>query len=136
MGANSSRRDGAWPKTGPSSAQTGCRERSSTHSLRITDDEEPVCLAMTVTIGLTVSPQHGEMREMRKCWTSAEQLGVDALYTADHFTAMIVDQDQATRTAADGVEYGKTQVGGMNFEGSTIEAAMAATTSRFPTGLA
>jgi alkanesulfonate monooxygenase SsuD/methylene tetrahydromethanopterin reductase-like flavin-dependent oxidoreductase (luciferase family) len=85
---------------------------------------------MTVTIGLTVSPQHGEMREMRKCWTSAEELGVDALYTADHFTAMIVDQDQATRTAADGVEYGKTQVGGMNFEGSTIEAAMAATTSR------
>ena len=85
---------------------------------------------MTVTIGLTVSPQHGEMREMRKCWTTADELGVDALYTADHFTAMIVDQDQATRSAADGAEYGKTQVGGMNFEGSTIEAAMAATTSR------
>src|SRR5258705_5178255 len=85
---------------------------------------------MTVTIGLTVSPQHGEMREMRKCWISAEELGVDALYTADHFTAMIVDQDQATRTAAEGVEYGKTHGGGMNFEGSTIEAAMAATSSR------
>ena len=72
---------------------------------------------MTVTIGLTVSPQHGEMRDMRKCWTSAEELGVDALYTADHFTAMIVDQDQATRTAADGIEYGRTQAGGNELRG-------------------
>ena len=47
---------------------------------------------MTVTIGLTVSPQHGEMSDMRNCWMTAEELGVDALYTADHFTAMLVDQ--------------------------------------------
>jgi alkanesulfonate monooxygenase SsuD/methylene tetrahydromethanopterin reductase-like flavin-dependent oxidoreductase (luciferase family) len=84
---------------------------------------------MTVTIGLTVSPQHGEMSDMRNCWMTAEELGVDALYTADHFTAMIVDQDQATRTDSAG-DRGKPKLGGKNFEGSSIEAAMAATTSR------
>ena len=84
---------------------------------------------MTVTIGLTVSPQHGEMSDMRNCWMTAEELGVDALYTADHFTAMIVDQDQATRTDSAG-DRGKPKLGGRNFEGSSIEAAMAATTSR------
>jgi probable F420-dependent oxidoreductase len=84
---------------------------------------------MTVTIGLTVSPQHGEMSDMRNCWMTAEELGVDALYTADHFTAMIVDQDQATRTDSGG-DRGKPKLGGKNFEGSSIEAAMAATTSR------
>ena len=84
---------------------------------------------MTITIGLTVGPQHGEMRDMRNCWTKAEELGVDVLYSADHFSAMIMDEDQALRTTR-GADYGKPKVGGMNFEGTTIQAAMAVTTTK------
>jgi probable F420-dependent oxidoreductase len=83
---------------------------------------------MTVTIGLQISPQHGEMRDMRNAWMEAEALGVDCLYTADHFNAMILDEDQALRTTH-GEQYGKTKRG-KNFEATTIQAAMAVTTTR------
>ena len=98
-------------------------------TLAQTGSTAPSAKGDPVTIGLTVSPQHGEMRDMRNCWTTAEELGVDALYTADHFVAMIVDEDHATRTAI-GEAYGKTKSEGMSFEATAIEAAMAATTSR------
>ena len=83
---------------------------------------------MSVTIGLQVSPQHGDMREMRKAWMEAEALGVDCLYTADHFHAMLLDEDQSLRTTR-GDEYGKIKYG-KNFEATAIQAAMAVTTTR------
>jgi probable F420-dependent oxidoreductase len=74
-------------------------------------------------IGFHLGPQHGEYRVMRKQWMAAEELGVDALYSSDHFFAQDVEIEITTgerpRPAA-----------GANFEGMTIQAAMAATTTR------
>jgi probable F420-dependent oxidoreductase len=78
---------------------------------------------MTVKIGFQLVPQLGEYKQLRKQWMAAEELGADALYSADHFFAQI-----PTPEAAKG-EYPATW-GGMNFEGTTIQAAMAATTTR------
>ncbi|MET0658991.1 MAG: LLM class flavin-dependent oxidoreductase [Steroidobacteraceae bacterium] len=83
---------------------------------------------MKITIGLQVSPQHGDFRDMRNAWMKAEEMGVDCLYTADHFNAMILDEAQALRTTTGG-EYGKTRRG-KNFEGTIVQAAMATTTTR------
>jgi alkanesulfonate monooxygenase SsuD/methylene tetrahydromethanopterin reductase-like flavin-dependent oxidoreductase (luciferase family) len=69
------------------------------------------------------------MRDMRNAWTKAEELGVDVLYSADHFHDQIHDADQALRVTR-GAEYGKVAHGGACFEGTTIQAAMAVTTTR------
>jgi alkanesulfonate monooxygenase SsuD/methylene tetrahydromethanopterin reductase-like flavin-dependent oxidoreductase (luciferase family) len=69
------------------------------------------------------------MRDMRNAWTKAEELGVDVLYSADHFHDQIHDADQALRVTR-GAEYGKVAHGGSCFEGTTIQAAMAVTTTR------
>jgi probable F420-dependent oxidoreductase len=78
---------------------------------------------MKVTIGLQLAPQHGEMKRMRDAWMEAEALGVDRLWTADHFNAQQVNAD----------DYKEGQIvttrGGKNFESTTIQAAMAATTT-------
>jgi alkanesulfonate monooxygenase SsuD/methylene tetrahydromethanopterin reductase-like flavin-dependent oxidoreductase (luciferase family) len=36
-------------------------------------------------IGFHRGPQHGEYRVMRDRWRAAEELGVDRLYSSDHF---------------------------------------------------
>jgi len=60
---------------------------------------------------------------MRQQWMAAEELGADALYTSDHFFAQDTSNDA---TAGEG----STFAVGMNFEAMTIQAAMAATTTR------
>jgi alkanesulfonate monooxygenase SsuD/methylene tetrahydromethanopterin reductase-like flavin-dependent oxidoreductase (luciferase family) len=83
---------------------------------------------MNITIGLHILPQGGNMQRMRETWMEAEALGVDRLYTADHFHSQIFTSDAA-------VEQKHTAIGtGKNFEATAIQAAMAATTTRAEIG--
>ncbi|MGE0284043.1 MAG: LLM class F420-dependent oxidoreductase [Rhizobiaceae bacterium] len=76
-----------------------------------------------IKIGFHLGPQHGEYRRMRDQWLAAEELGVDALYSADHFFAQSIEIDA-------GKGERPPSKPGANFEGMTIQAAMAATTTR------
>ena len=81
---------------------------------------------MTIKIGFQVAAQHGEYPVMRQRWIEAEELGVDALYTADHFFAQKVPEKfgQGERH-----EYPPAN-NGLNFEATTIQAAMAVLTTK------
>ena len=76
-----------------------------------------------IKVGFHLGPQHGAYPTMRKQWMAAEELGADALYSSDHFFAqaeeITVREGERPPTTA-----------GANFEGMTLQAAMAATTSR------
>lgn len=74
-------------------------------------------------IGFHLGPQHGEYRVMRNQWMAAEELGVDALYSSDHFFAQDIEIEITTGERP-------LPTAGANFEGMTVQAAMAATTSR------
>lgn len=79
---------------------------------------------MSVKISFELAPQYGDMALMRDRWMEAEALGTDRLFTCDHFHAMVVTQDTLQGAHADVPVFGK------NFEATTIQAAMAATTTR------
>ena len=81
-----------------------------------------------IRIGVQIVPQLGDMARLRDRWMEAEDLGVDVIYTCDHFNAMQFNPDVAS-----GDEHAMTP-GGKNFEATTIQAAMAATTSRVEIG--
>ena len=81
-----------------------------------------------IKIGIQFAPQFGDMALMRDRWMEAEQLGADVIYTCDHFFPMVLDEG-----AASGREHAK-QPDNKNFEATTIQAAMAATTSRVEIG--
>ena len=40
---------------------------------------------MPIRVGAQVSPQHRSFADMRRAWSRAEELGVDSLFTWDHF---------------------------------------------------
>ena len=67
---------------------------------------------MPVTVGLQVIPQHGDYEPMKRAWQEADELGVDRIYNWDHFYPLTGDGD------------------GKHFESLTIQAAMAAVTTR------
>ncbi|MFC9359912.1 LLM class F420-dependent oxidoreductase [Rhodococcus sp. NPDC057014] len=77
-----------------------------------------------ITIGALLQPQHGDMKKLRDRWMEAEDLGADILWTCDHFTAQVLSEE-----AAEGA-HTETVTSGKNFESTSIQAAMAATTSR------
>ena len=79
--------------------------------------------APKVKIGFHLGPQHGEYRIMRNQWMVAEELGIDALYSSDHFFAQDVEIKITTGERP-------LPTAGANFEGMTVQAAMAATTTR------
>jgi probable F420-dependent oxidoreductase len=81
-----------------------------------------------VKIGAQLAPRHGDMALLREAWMEAEALGADALYSADHFFAQVMDS-----STADKVQVLESN-GGKNFEATTVQAAMAATTSRAQIG--
>ena len=81
-----------------------------------------------IKIGVQVVPQYGDMGPMRETWLEAERLGADVIYTCDHFFPMIIDEAAATAR-----EHAK-QPDANNFEATTIQAAMAATTTRAEIG--
>jgi len=69
-----------------------------------------------VRVGVTVTPQHGEYARMREAWLEAEDLGVDTMWTWDHFYPLYGDPD------------------GNHFECFALLAAMADATSRVQLG--
>ena len=83
---------------------------------------------MKLKIGLQIAPQHGEMKRMRDTWMEAEALGVDSIWTCDHFHAQNVNNKDYNDGQIITAKWGK------NFEATTIQAAMAATTSRADIG--
>jgi probable F420-dependent oxidoreductase len=48
-----------------------------------------------VRVGVQVRPQHTTYQSMRDCWRACEDLGVDTLYTWDHFFPLSGDPDGA-----------------------------------------
>jgi probable F420-dependent oxidoreductase len=83
---------------------------------------------MNITIGLHILPQGGDMKRMRERWMEAEALGVDRIYTADHFHSQVFTSDAAVDQKHTATSTGK------NFEATSIQAAMAATTTRAEIG--
>jgi probable F420-dependent oxidoreductase len=71
---------------------------------------------MPVRIGVQIQPQHAEFARMQQAWSQAEELGVDAVYTWDHFYPLSGEPE------------------GLHFEGTTSLAAMAAATERVDIG--
>ena len=63
-------------------------------------------------IGVQVQPQHASYDAMRRAWAEAEELGVDIVFTWDHFFPLYGDPD------------------GMHFESLALQAAMAEVTER------
>lgn len=70
-----------------------------------------------VKIGVQIQPQHTEMDAMRSAWRSADAMGLDSIWTWDHFYPLYGPPD------------------GEHFEGWTSLAAMAADTSRASVGM-
>jgi probable F420-dependent oxidoreductase len=95
--------------------------------------------ADTVTIGLLVVPHYGtSFARMRQAWTEADQIGVDRIYTADHFLVPRPAEYEGQHLRGLGqrpspellrvVPEGWTEP--PCFEATTTEAAMCATTRR------
>jgi probable F420-dependent oxidoreductase len=81
-----------------------------------------------IKIGIHMPPQYGDMKPYRDAWMKAEELGVDRIYNADHFHAQVLTKDVVKDAAPSPTRYEK------NFEATTVQAAMAATTSRVEIG--
>lgn len=71
---------------------------------------------MPIRIGVQIQPQHADFAQMRDAWKGSEELGVDAIYTWDHFYPLYGDPD------------------GTHFEGTASLAALAAATERVRIG--
>jgi probable F420-dependent oxidoreductase len=69
-----------------------------------------------VRVGVQVQPQHTDFPQMRRAWRAAEELGVDSIYTWDHFYPLYGEPD------------------GKHFEGAASLAALAASTVRVKIG--
>lgn len=101
----------------------------------MTSHEQPA-----VTIGALIVPQLGEMSRMREAWMEAEEIGVDRLYTADHFFVprpedydaqdRHIANDPTAREAPPTPELPADWQEPKNFEATTIQAAMCATTRK------
>lgn len=70
-----------------------------------------------VKVGVQLEPQHASIETLRAAWTAADALGVDSIWTWDHFFALSGDPD------------------GPHFEGWTLLAAMAIDTSSAQLGV-
>lgn len=68
-------------------------------------------------VGVQLHPQHTTISELRDAWERADALGVDSLWTWDHFYPLYGDP------------------GGNHFEGMSLLAAMAVTTTSAQLGL-
>lgn len=98
---------------------------------------------MKITIGAMIIPQNGAIAGLKRAWMQAEALGVDRVYVSDHFfTPTPADMVAAHRKAGDIAEADADRVRiqvpesaeSPIFEGMTLQAAMAVTTSRAEIG--
>lgn len=69
-----------------------------------------------VKVGVQLPPQHVSMSQLRQAWQRADAMGVDSIWTWDHFYPLSGDPD------------------GTHFEGLTILAAMAESTEHATIG--
>jgi|tagenome__1003787_1003787.scaffolds.fasta_scaffold20938774_2 probable F420-dependent oxidoreductase len=67
-------------------------------------------------VGVQVQPQHADYDAMRRAWVEAEELGVDAVFTWDHFYPLYGDPD------------------GKHFESLALQAALAEATQSVQIG--
>jgi probable F420-dependent oxidoreductase len=67
---------------------------------------------MAIRVGVQVQPQHSSFSKMRAAWREAEEMGVDTIYTWDHFYPLYGDPE------------------GNHWEGTASLAALAASTER------
>lgn len=74
---------------------------------------------MKITISVSMPPQHGDMSRLRAAWMEADEMGVDRIYTFDHFFTLTFNPNPT-----------REQTHGKSFEATSIQAAMAATTRR------
>jgi len=70
----------------------------------------------SMRVGVQIQPQHADFEGMRRAWREAEALGVDSIFTWDHFYPLYGDAD------------------GTHYEGITTLAALAAATERAQIG--
>jgi probable F420-dependent oxidoreductase len=68
-------------------------------------------------VGVQLRPQHTDITALREAWERADALGVDSIWTWDHFYPLSGDPE------------------GSHFEGSSLLAAMAVTTTRARFGM-
>ncbi|MFL6110872.1 MAG: LLM class F420-dependent oxidoreductase [Catenulispora sp.] len=68
-------------------------------------------------VGVQLRPQHTDIDALRQAWERADALGVDTIFTWDHFYPLFGDPE------------------GNHFEGSSLLAAMAVTTTRAKFGM-
>ena len=67
---------------------------------------------MPIRVGVQIQPQHSDFARMQRAWRDAEELGVDTIYTWDHFYPLSGEPD------------------GKHFEGVVSLSALAASTER------
>jgi probable F420-dependent oxidoreductase len=72
---------------------------------------------MAVRVGVQLHPQHTTIDELRAAWEQADELGVDSIWTWDHFFPLYGDDT------------------GPHFEGWSLLAAMAVTTRQARIGM-
>ncbi len=71
---------------------------------------------MTLRVGVQLQPQHADFDAMRRAWCEADELGVDTIFTWDHFYPLYGDPD------------------GKHFEALVTLGAMASVTERAQIG--
>lgn len=69
-----------------------------------------------VKVGVQIKPQHASLSELRNAWQRADAMGVDSIWTWDHFYPLTGEPD------------------GAHFEGFTLLAAMAQSTEHATIG--